>query len=55
MILKSVRLQFSLYHAAKADGFGSCHCFGVAVGGVAMTSAKSVGENLFRLPCGGNC
>ena len=25
------------------------------VGGAAMASAKSVGENLFRLPCGGDC
>lgn len=31
-------------------GFGSCHGFGVAVACVAMASAKSVGENLFRLP-----
>jgi hypothetical protein len=36
-----------------AGGFGSCHCFGIAVACVAMVSAKSVGENLFRLPCGG--
>lgn len=25
------------------------------VGGATMTSAKSVRENLFRLPCGGIC
>jgi hypothetical protein len=35
-----------------AGGFGSCHCFGVAVACAAMASAKSVGENFFRLPCG---
>jgi hypothetical protein len=34
-------------------GFGSWHCFGVAVACAAMASAKGVGENLFRLPCGG--
>jgi len=40
-------------YTVGVGGFGSCHCFGVAVGGAAMASAKSVGENLFRLPCGG--
>ena len=35
-------------------GFGSCHCFGVAVASGAMASAKGEGENLFRLPCGGD-
>ena len=35
-------------------GFGSCLCFGLRVGSVAMASAKSVGENLSRLQCGGD-
>ena len=30
-----------------AGGFGSCHCFGVAVECAAMVSAKSVGENFY--------
>ena len=35
-------------------GFGSCLCFGLRVGRVAMASAKSMGENLSRLQCGGD-
>jgi hypothetical protein len=38
-------------------GFGSCYSFGVAVACAAMACApesiRDVGENLFRLPCGG--
>ena len=36
-----------------AGGFGSCLCFGLRVECGAMASAKSVGENLSRLQCGG--
>ena len=42
----------SLFKAA-VRGFGSWHCFGLRMGCGAMASAKSVGENLFRLQCGG--
>jgi len=36
-----------------AGGFGSCLCFGLWEGGGGMASAKSEGENLSRLLCGG--
>lgn len=35
-------------------GFGSWLCLGLREGCGAMASAKSMGDNLFRLPCGGD-